>query len=475
MNESQVSTINQKALMFAIAILPSERTNGLRENQSTRITSNSSRSFFLGRLVAMSISLSCLGVVADDWPQINGPNRNGVAVNETLQAQWPADGLKKVWSHAVGQGNAGPAIADDKLIIFHRPGKSYLVEALDPETGKQIWKKELPAEYTGGMDGDLGPKCVPLIQDGHVYLLGAGGKLFCLKFNDGSVVWQKNVLKEYRCQPGYFGVGSTPIVVDGKLILNAGGRNAAIVAFDAKSGKEAWKSFNDEASYSSPIEFKIDGQSVVVFVTRLNLVGLDPKSGKVLFQTPFGKSGPTVNGAMPVRVTLEGKEFLFVSAAYGVGAHWLEVSKDNVDEKWSNDTSFSSQYSTPVFADGGLFGTAGREDFKNGSYRCIDPSNGKVLWQQDDFPVGHSLLVGKQILVLDSSGSFHVIEADKSRFKQVYQTKLFESEARAMPAIANGLYYARSNSSRTRRGFGPPRSGPGQGKLVCVEVGKRKK
>ena len=461
--------------MFAIAMVPSEQSRRLREKKRTWKPGASFGAFFLGGLIAMSISLTCFGVVADDWPQINGPNRNGVAVHESLQTRWPADGLKQVWSHAVGQGNAGPAIADDKLIIFHRPGKNYLVEALDPETGKQNWKQELPAEYTGGMDGDLGPKCVPLIHDGHVYLLGAGGNLFCLKFKDGSIVWQKNVLKEYKCQPGYFGVGSTPIVVDGKLILNAGGRNAAIVAFEPTTGREAWKSFNDEASYSSPIEIQIDGQSVVVFVTRLNLVGLNPKTGNLLFQTPFGKSGPTVNGAMPVRVSLEGKEFLFVSAAYGVGAHWLEISKDKLEEKWSNDSSFSSQYSTPVFSDGGLFGTAGREDFKDGSYRCIDPTNGKVFWQQDDFPVGHSLLVGKQILVLDSSGGFHVIEADKSRFKRIYQTKLFDSDARAMPAIANGLYYARSNSNRTSRGFAPPRGGPGLGKLVCVEVGKRKK
>ena len=235
--------------MFAIVMLSSERSKSLRENKHTGKSSASRGGLLLRAMVAMTVSLTSHGAVADDWPQINGPNRNGIAVNETLQTRWPAEGLKQVWSHAVGQGNAGPVVADGKLIVFHRPGKTYLVEALDPETGKQIWKKELPAQYTGGMDGDLGPKCVPLIDDGHIYLLGAGGNLFCLKFNDGSIVWQKNVLQEYKCQPGYFGVGSTPIVADGKLILNAGGRNAAIVAFDAKTGAEAWKSFDDQASY----------------------------------------------------------------------------------------------------------------------------------------------------------------------------------------------------------------------------------
>lgn len=466
--------------MLDNVMVPLLRSQRLQEKALSRPSYRFIPSVFAGWIVILGMSVSVTDdLVADDWPQINGPNRNGVVANETLLTRWPAGELKEVWSHPVGQGNAGPVVVDDKLIIFHRPAKQYLVEALDAKTGKLIWNKELPAEYTGGMDGDLGPKSVPLVHGQHVFLQGAGGNVFCLELEDGKLVWQKNVSKEYKSRQGFFGVGSTPIVVDGKLILNAGGRNASIVALDVATGNEAWKSFSDDASYSSPIEIKIAGESVVVFVTRLNLVGLNSSNGKVQFQTPFGKSGATVSAAMPVRVSLGGKEFLFVTAAYGVGARWLEISKDDVEQKWANDTSFSSQYSTPVFVDGILFGTAGREDFNNGSFRCVDLSDGKVLWKQDKFPVGHSLLVGKQILVLDSKGGFHVIEADKSKFKRLYQTKLFDSESRAMPAMANGLFYARSNAIN-----GPslprgarPRFGGGSkalAELVCVEVGKRK-
>ena len=31
---------------------------------------------------------------AGDWPQILGPNRDGIAVDERIAAKWPADGLK---------------------------------------------------------------------------------------------------------------------------------------------------------------------------------------------------------------------------------------------------------------------------------------------------------------------------------------------------------------------------------------------
>ena len=393
---------------------------------------------------------------AADWPQINGSNRNGIATGETLLSQWPDDGLEEQWSHPVGQGFSGPVVAGETLVIFHRPGKRYLVEALNAKTGKLIWNKELAAQYRGGgPDGDLGPKSTPLVHGKHIYLLGTGGNLFCLTLAHGTVVWQKNVLREYDSPTGYFGAGSSPIVINEKLLVNVGGKNAAVVAFDLESGTEQWKSFDDRASYSSPIETNNGDEPVAVFVTRMHLIGLEPETGQVLFQLPFGKRGPTVNAAMPVRLS----QHLFINAAYGVGAQWIAVNGKRAEKVWDNDESFSSQYSTPVVAGGMLFGTSGREDYGNGSYRCVDPSSGKVMWKRDRFPVGHSILVGSQIIVLDSDGGFHVIAADASKFDRVYKTRLFDMKSRALPALSDGLFYARSNADHKR------------GELVCVRVG----
>ena len=398
----------------------------------------------------------------NDWPQINGPTRNGVAVNETLLQSWPKDGLKEVWSHPIGQGNAGPVVSDGKLIVFHRPGANNLCEMLDAFTGKLIWNKELPSAYkNAGPDGDLGPKAVPLVHDDHVYLLGTGGNLSCLQLSDGKVVWQKNVLNTYTAPGGYFGAGSTPIVAGGKLILNVGGDQAGVVAFDLKTGNELWKAVDDRASYSSPIEITVEGKSRVVFVTRLNAVMLDPSNGKELGRLRFGKPGATVNAAMPVKVN----DFVFFNSAYNVGGRLVEFVGGKMVAKGGNKANqdFASHYSTPVTLDGKIYGTAGREDFGNGSFRCVDLSAGEIkpLWIKEKFPVGHSILVGDKILILDCKGGFHVIEATPKEFKQIYKCALFDGESRSMPAIANGLFYARSNAKR------------GKGELVCVEVGNR--
>ena len=432
---------------------------------------NNRRLWFLSSkaLVAPLYGIAALSLVlfylvgslnADDWPQINGPARNGVVSDTVLLSQWPSNQLKTVWTRKIGQGNSGPVLAGEKLYIFHRPGKNYLVEALDRNTGAELWKRELPAEYTGGVDGDLGPKSVPLVYQGKIFLVGAEGNLFCLDAENGDLKWKKELLKIYRAQPGYFGVGSSPIIVDDRLILNVGGREASVVALDVNSGKEVWNAFDDDASYSSPIVVGLGKVRVVVVVTRLNLIGIEPLTGNVLFKTPFGKSGPTVNGAIPVLVKNERGSFLFVSAAYGVGARWYRVSADKIETVWENDSSFSSQYSTPVEFNGLLFGTAGREDYGNGSFRCFDPADGKVMWERAKFSVGHTLLIGKHLLVLDCKGGIHVLSASRSQFDRIYTGRLFDGEARSMPAISNGLLYARSNA----RG--------GEGELKCVVIGK---
>ena len=413
-------------------------------------------------LVALWFVISVLtgNVRADDWYQINGPDRNGVVSDTVLFRDLNAKTLQTAWSREIGQGNSGPVVAGDKLYIFHRPGKNYLLEALHRNTGALLWKRELPAGYTGGVDGDLGPKSVPVVYQGKIFLIGAEGNLFCLDAASGELKWKKELLKDYRAQPGYFGVGSSPIVIDGLLVINVGGRDASVVALDVNSGKEAWRAFDDDASYSSPIEVEIDGARLVVVVTRLNLVGIEPLTGKIILKTPFGKPGPTVNGAIPVLVKNVQGSFIFVSAAYGVGARWYQVFPTSIETVWKNDKSFSSQYSTPVEFGGVLFGTTGREDYGNGSYRCIEPADGKVLWEESGFPVGHTFLVGSDLLVLDCQGGLHVLNANKEKFDRIYTGRLFEGDARSMPAISKGLLYARSNAIA------------GKGVLKCVVIGK---
>jgi outer membrane protein assembly factor BamB len=81
---------------------------------------------------------------ASDWPQFLGPTRNGVYSGSTLAASWPKDGPRVVWQRKVGQGFSGPAVASDKLVLFHRIDDKETVECLDAKTGKALWSFDYP-------------------------------------------------------------------------------------------------------------------------------------------------------------------------------------------------------------------------------------------------------------------------------------------------------------------------------------------
>jgi outer membrane protein assembly factor BamB len=351
---------------------------------------------FLGTVFLGTLSL---GTVAwgGDWPQILGPHRDGSADGEQLADKWPATGPKQVWQRPVGSGMAGVAVADGRVVLFHRVADEEVLECLDADTGKPRWKAAFPTRYRSSVSDDNGPRCVPLIHDDAVYAFGAEGNLHAVSLADGRKLWSRAVYVEYDAPEGYFGAGSTPIVEGDKLLVNVGGKKGSgLVAFDLASGRTVWQTTDEQASYSSPTLATVGGRRQAIFVTRLNVVGIDPESGQVLWQFPFGARGPTVNAATPLVLG----DHVFVSASYGVGAALARIGPMAVEPVWANDKAMSSQYSTCVVHDGTLYGIHGREDVGSASLRAVDPRTGDVLWSEDRFGTGAVILADDKLVIV---------------------------------------------------------------------------
>jgi outer membrane protein assembly factor BamB len=343
-------------------------------------------------------------------------------------------------------------VVGNRAVVFHRVDAKERVECFDVETGKSQWQADFSASYAGGVNPDNGPRCVPLVHQGRVFAFGAAGELHCVGLSDGKKLWSRDPYSDYKGQEGYFGAGATPIVAGGKLLVNVGGSNAGIVAFDLDTGKTAWQATDDRASYSSPTTATIDGKTLVVFVTRLRCVAVDPINGKLLFELPFGKTGPTVNAATPLVVG----EHLFLSASYGVGAQLLKLAK-TPQQVWSNDDSMSSQYTTCVFRGGNLFGIHGREDYRNGELRCIEAATGKVRWQVPGFGIGHLILVHDRLLILTTEGELVLAMASGDKYTELARASVSQATTRSLPALSNGRLFFRENTDSS-------------GKLVCMPL-----
>jgi outer membrane protein assembly factor BamB len=411
---------------------------------------------FIAALIAFVLlaTIPTTNSLAGDWPQILGPNRDGhAATDETLASSWPEGGPKIAWQRKVGDGFAGMVVSDGTAVLFHRVGARETVEAMNAKTGKVLWSKGYAVDFASGFSPDQGPRCTPVIHDGRVYTYGVQGRLDCFDLATGKEIWFRKTHAEFKAPEGYFGAGSSPII-EGDLILvnvGAGRAGAGVVAFDRKTGKTVWKALDEMASYSSPAAVTVNGTRHVVFITRMKTVSLDPKTGKVRFEFPFGKRGPTINGSTPVFVD----GHVFLTAHYGVGAVFAKMDKTGAKEVWNSDALMSSQYMTSITHKDSLIGIHGQERVDTSVLRCFDPKTQKVRWSKSGFGYGTLIAADGKMLGLTTTGTLTLFEASEERYSELARADIFRSTTRAIPALSGGLLYVRDT-----------------GTLKCLDVGR---
>ncbi len=391
-------------------------------------------------LIALIVGLE---TVAADWPQFLGPDRNGVYRGPELSETWGEGGPPVVWRQQVGQGLSGPVVVDGRIILFHRVSDREVVEAFDRKTGKSLWQYGYPTTYRDDFGWDEGPRSVPVVVDGVVYTFGAQGQLHAVELETGEPVWSVDTMRRFRVPKGFFGAASSPLVEDGRVIANIGGRDAGIIAFDAKDGEVLWTSTRDGASYSSPVRATIAERSYAIFFTRNGLVGLDPETGKVAFEKRWrSRSASSINAASPVVID----DSIFISMEYGPGAGVLGWDGDRLTELWSSNDALSNHYATSVYRDGFLYGYHGRQEF-GPSLRAVEFQTGEVQWSVDRFGAGSIVLAGDHLVVVRERGELVLVDASPEEFTPIVWAQILPGTVRAYPALSDGFLYVRNDDT----------------------------
>ena len=389
-------------------------------------------------------------LVAADWPQFLGPERNGVYVGP-LSDSWSPGGPRVVWRRPIGQGLSGPVVVQGRVILFQRVANREVVEAMDAATGKTQWQYGYATAYRDDFGFDEGPRAVPVVANGVVYTFGAEGQLHAIDVASGKKIWSEDTMRRFGVPKGFFGAAGSPLVEEGRVIANIGGKGAGVVAFDAKTGAVLWTATDDPASYSSGTSATIGGRRYAIFLTRNGLLGLDPASGQVRFQRPWrARQAASVNAATPIVVG----DSIFLSAEYGPGAGVLRFDGTKLVDVWSSDDVLSNHYATSVYLGGFLYGFHGRQEFGQ-SFRAVDFRTGKVRWSEDGFGAGSVTLAGNRLLILRENGEMVVAAASPDGFKPIGRAQILQPTLRAYPAIADGMLYARDDKT-----------------LVCVDLRK---
>src|SRR5262245_58073822 len=105
------------------------------------------------RLIAapvLSILLSGR-LVADDWPQWRGPNRDAVWNETGILKAFPAGGLADRWTAPVGVGFSSPVVAEGRVYVTDseiiRPKPRERIHAFGAATGKPLWDYSYDGNY----------------------------------------------------------------------------------------------------------------------------------------------------------------------------------------------------------------------------------------------------------------------------------------------------------------------------------------
>ena len=399
------------------------------------------------RNLVIGAAVIALAVVArgaaDDWPQVLGPERNGVYRGPALRETWSASGPRVVWRKSIGQGLSGPVVVQGRVILFHRVSNREIVESYDARTGAAQWQYGYPTSYRDDFGFDEGPRAVPVVANNVVYTFGAEGQLHAIALATGTRIWSEDTMRRFGVAKGFFGAAGSPLVEDGRVLANLGGTHAGIVAFDATTGKVLWTVADDGASYSSPVGATIAGHRYAIFLTRNGLVGLDPATGQVAFQRQWrARMAASVNVATPLVIG----DLIFVSAEYGPGAGVLRVDGSKLIDLWASDDVLSNHYATSVYYDGHLYGFHGRQEF-GPSFRAVEFRTGKVRWTQDQFRAGSVTLAGNRLLILRESGELILAAASPASFQPLARAQILPPTVRAYPALADGLLYVRNDNT----------------------------
>lgn len=387
---------------------------------------------------------------AADWPQFLGPTRDGHSPETGLNWDWPRGGPPAAWTREVGSGWSGPVVAGGRVLLFHRRGDDEVLTAFDPADGKELWSVKAPTRYRDDFGFDNGPRATPLVAADRVFTLGADGRLSARALADGRLLWARNLLTDYQAPKGFFGMACSPLLVDGKLLVNVGGKGAGVVAFDPASGRELWKATDDAASYSSPTVARLGDRTAAVFLTRYGLRVLDPATGRELYELEWR---PRINESVQAATPLVWNDEVFLTVSYATGAVLARLSGDPAEEVWSNDTSLSSQYTTPVRVGEYLYGVHGRADVGTARLRCVEWKTGRVRWSRDQFGVAWLLAVDGGLLALTEGGELVRFDASPDGYRERARAALWQPPVRAAPALADGRLYARDDR-----------------KLVCVKL-----
>ena len=399
--------------------------------------------------VILTIALNSISLA--EWPNWRGPNMDGSSSAKNIPTKFsPKENIR--WSQKMsGKAASTPIISNGKVFITttDEDKKELLAVAYDLKSGKELWKhvvgKGLNQDNRSNYAG-----ASPVSDGKHVVFFFGTGDMAVFS-HDGEIQWKKNIQEEYGKFYFLWTFSSSPIIFDGKIILQVlqrdtpvhpaqqggGKKSSFILALSLDKGKEIYKTNRpDEAkseskeAFSTPVIYEVDGKSQLLITGGDCITGHDPNSGKEIWR--WGTWNPTKIGHWRlVPSPVVGNGVALACAPKGDPVYAVKLGKNgNLDDSsisWKGKKdAIASDVPTPLFYDG-YFYIAHNGKKRSHVLSCVEPLTGKVIWSENldvngKIEASPTAADGK-IFVITHHGEVVVLAAGK-KFNKIHQTQM---------------------------------------------------
>lgn len=400
-------------------------------------------------LTGVLIGIISTSIYAQDWPQFRGPGGQGISSAKDLPTTWD-DQKNLIWKTKLpGPGASSPIVIGDKLYLTCYSGygmgqsggnidqlKRHVI-CVNAKDGKILWDTKIPPKQPEQKKvRDHGYAAQTPASDGK-YLYVFFGKCGVFKFDlKGSKIWEANVGNRTHS----WGSGTSPILCDDVVIVNASVESRSLVGLDKKTGKELWRAKGMNSSWNTPHVIKINGKNEVVVSVKNFILAYDPATGKELWRCRGVPDYvcPSIVSKDGIVYVIGGRQ----SKAFAVRAGGRGDVTDT-HTVWT--AKVGANVSSPVVHDGHLYWVSDR----NRHAYCLDLKDGSIVYNErfPGQPYASILAAdGKLYVVTRRAGTF-VLPA-KPEFKILAKNKMSDrSQFNACPIIANGKLILRSDST----------------------------
>jgi len=390
------------------------------------------------------------------WPQFRGPNRDGLAKENSLSHTWQPSEPRELWAVDLGEGYAGAVVLGGRVYIMDYDGekKQDALRCLSLENGQEIWRYVYPVavKRNHGMS-----RTVPAVTDKVVVGIGPKCHVVCLDSSSGELRWGLDLVREYGTTVPPWYAGQCPFIDGDHVILAPGGRTALLLALDAQTGSVLWQTPNTNGwkmTHSSVMPMNFAGQRMYVYCANNGVLGVSATNGMILWETTEWKISIAT---VPSPLVLDAGR-VFLSGGYNAGSLMLQLKPEG--DRFTPQTvfkltpeAFGATQHTPILYDNHIYGV--RPD---GRFVCLTPE-GRPVWTSDSgqqFGLGPFLVADGLIFSMNDSGLLRLIEATPQKYHLLGQAHVLKGrESWAPLALARGRLLARDLT-----------------RMVCLEVGR---